>query len=96
MRFSDVRFILYCQCHDSSLLASESLDRELTFTERWAMRLHHLVCSRCHRVARQLRRLHAAVAEMPSAVRRAMLRRTCELSPTAKARIIDAMHGSSP
>ena len=91
MKLPDVRLILYCQCEQSSLLVSDSLDRRLTFSERWAMRLHHMVCSRCHLVARELRRLHAVLSEVPEAVRKAIWRRTCELSPAAKRQIADAM-----
>lgn len=91
MKPSDVRLILACRCRDSSFLASESLDRPLTFSERWAMRLHNLVCARCLRFARQLRQLHAAIQAIPASVRQAMIRTSCVLRPEAKRRIIDAM-----
>lgn len=36
-------------------LLSESLDRNLTFRERWKVWLHHIVCRWCERYLIQLR-----------------------------------------
>lgn len=96
MKLSDLRLMLTCHCRESSFLSSESLDRELTFAERWAVRLHHLSCGRCKRVAGHLRRLHQVLAEMPEAVRRAMWQRSCSLSPSARAKIVEALERSGP
>ncbi|WP_425395269.1 zf-HC2 domain-containing protein [Aeoliella sp.] len=94
MKFPDLKLILKCQCQQASLLASEALDRDLTFSERWAVRMHFLVCKPCRRVARQLRQLQQAARQMPDEVRRA-LGKSCEgLSPSAKSQIIESMRRS--
>ena len=94
MKLPDVKLILTCHCERASLLASESLDRELTFSERWAMRVHHAICSQCRRAARQLRELRQALAKLPEELRYTLARPDDQLSPQAKARIIDSMRRS--
>ncbi|MDD4913517.1 MAG: zf-HC2 domain-containing protein [Methylococcales bacterium] len=42
-------------CKDISGLVSESMDRPLTFRERWAVRLHFFMCRSCARFQRQIR-----------------------------------------
>ena len=34
-------------CHKASALASDSLDRQLTLTERLSLRLHLFICKNC-------------------------------------------------
>lgn len=41
-------------CRQASELVSQSLDRELTRRERWALRFHLLICVACARFNRQL------------------------------------------
>ncbi len=89
-----VRLILHCNCEKASLLTSESLDRPLSFGERWATRLHHLVCSHCLRAARQVRQMHRAIARLPRSVRYMMSLHSCHLSIGARKRIVEQMRRS--
>lgn len=41
-------------CKQTSLLVSQSLDRPLTWRERWAVRAHLLICVYCRRFKQQL------------------------------------------
>jgi hypothetical protein len=41
-------------CKQTSLLVSQSLDRPLTWRERWAVRTHLLICVYCRRFKQQL------------------------------------------
>lgn len=41
-------------CEEVTRLVSQSLDRRLSWTERWGVRLHQLYCLGCRRFARQL------------------------------------------
>lgn len=47
-------------CKDVSRLASDDLERELSFRERWGLRLHLWVCRNCRRFLQQLRFLRRA------------------------------------
>jgi len=57
-------------CKDVTQLASEALEHELSFRQRWGLRLHLWLCRNCRRFVRQLRFLHrashAASADLPS------------------------------
>lgn len=91
MKRPDLRLILYCQCQQASLLASESLDRKLSFSERMAMRMHQGVCAHCRRFAKQLQQLQTLIAKAPAALRQSLAGRIGHLSPVAKRRIASAM-----
>ncbi len=45
-------------CAEMSRLSSRSLDQPLPWSTRLRMRLHFLICTWCHRYARQLTFLH--------------------------------------
>lgn len=47
-------------CRDISALVSQGLDRKLDFGERFAVRLHLMVCSRCRNFQRQARFMRKA------------------------------------
>lgn len=47
-------------CKDISGLLSESMDRPLTWRERWAVRLHLSMCRHCSRFQNHLHFLHKA------------------------------------
>ncbi len=51
-------------CKEVSKLASESLDRKLSWRERLGMRLHLLRCDLCSRYLRQLRFMRDATTKM--------------------------------
>lgn len=42
-------------CKQTSLMVSQSLDRPLTWRERWAVRAHLLICVYCRRFTKQLK-----------------------------------------
>ena len=50
-------------CREIARLASESLDRPLTWRERLDMRLHYAICYLCRRYEDQLRLLHQGLAQ---------------------------------
>ena len=56
-----VRLILTLKCKESTRLVSESLDRDMPFAERWAVRLHAVSCRSCGRYAKQLRLMGTAL-----------------------------------
>jgi hypothetical protein len=41
-------------CKDISELLSESMDRRLTWGERWAVRMHFFMCHSCQRFQQQI------------------------------------------
>lgn len=41
-------------CKEVSLLVSQSRDRRLSWTERWAVRLHLWICEQCRKYQRQM------------------------------------------
>ncbi|NWG86935.1 MAG: zf-HC2 domain-containing protein [Hydrogenophilaceae bacterium] len=41
-------------CKETSLLVSQSRDRRLSWSERWAVRLHLWICEQCRRYQRQV------------------------------------------
>ncbi|MCA9184772.1 MAG: zf-HC2 domain-containing protein [Planctomycetales bacterium] len=57
---SDLKLILTLHCEESTQLMSAGLDRQLRWSERWAVRMHALVCASCRRFGRQLNFLHTA------------------------------------
>ena len=52
-------------CKEVTRLASQGLDRELTFGERSALRVHFLICQGCRNVNRQLSFLRRALKKLP-------------------------------
>ena len=54
-------------CKRVAQLASESLDRSLTWRETFSMRLHLLACKLCSRYVRQLKFLERACARVDEA-----------------------------
>ncbi len=57
--------ILSLKCADSTRIVSESLDRKLPATERWAVGFHAFVCRSCRRYKRQLMFLRAVMQAPP-------------------------------
>ena len=50
-----LRMILSLSCRESSRLLSDGLDRTLSRTERIALRIHLVLCRRCHKFQGNLR-----------------------------------------
>lgn len=49
-------------CEEMGALISQDLDRPLSPTERWKMRMHVVMCRYCSRFQRQVRTIHQAIA----------------------------------
>ena len=56
-----ILLILTLKCKESTRLVSESLDRDMPFAQRWAVRLHAVSCRSCGRYAKQLRLMGTAL-----------------------------------
>jgi hypothetical protein len=56
--------VLNAPCREFSRLASESLDRDLTALERFALGTHTLYCAGCRRYRRQVALLRAAMRRL--------------------------------
>ena len=74
-------------CREASRLISESLDRELTRRERWALRLHTVLCTACRRFADECRLIRSVLEIMPAALRQEWFRSASSLSPDRKIQI---------
>jgi predicted anti-sigma-YlaC factor YlaD len=46
--------LLTLKCQEAAELVSSSMDGELSAVERWAVRLHLLICRACRRYRRQI------------------------------------------
>jgi predicted anti-sigma-YlaC factor YlaD len=49
-----INLILTLKCREASALIAEGADRDLSRSERWALRLHLAYCSSCRRFRQQL------------------------------------------
>jgi uncharacterized protein YcgI (DUF1989 family) len=50
-------------CKEASLLVSQSIDRRLSWRERWGVRAHLFICAACRRFKRHMEFLHRAARE---------------------------------
>jgi hypothetical protein len=73
-------------CKQTSQLISQSLDRSLTLRERFALRLHLIVCKYCKRFSQHMQTLRVALKQITSAIEND---NTIELPSAAKKRITD-------
>lgn len=48
-------------CEDITYLISKSMDAELSFREKWQIRIHIIGCILCHRYQDQLRKIETAI-----------------------------------
>ncbi len=89
--FKSIWRILSIHCEESSRLLSEGLDRDLRWDERWAIRLHALVCRSCKQANRQIRLLTATLRRRQRALDAQGLEggglKGVEMSPEARHRI---------
>lgn len=72
--------ILSLSCREASRLISEGLDRDLTLKERWALKLHTILCASCRKFAKQMRLLRGVLGLAPESLRVAVDPQTIELS----------------
>ncbi len=75
-------------CKQASQLVSQALDRPLTWRERWALRMHLLMCAACRRFNRQLALIRLAVGRMLSETEQ---NGSLRLSPEARLRMTKAL-----
>lgn len=79
--------LLGLTCREASRLISESLDRDLTRRERWALRLHTVLCSACKKFARQTEWIRSALANAPDSLRGSLIDINTKLSAKRRAQI---------
>jgi len=84
------KLILTLKCEESSRIVSESMDRELTAVERWAVRMHVIGCWSCRRFGQQIRQLREAMKRHPDRTAS-----EARLSPEAMKRIEEAIRNES-
>ena len=82
--FRALRLILTIKCEKSAMLTSESFDRRLTFSERFAVGFHQAYCRKSRRLAAQLSMLEVKCCEMRGQISN---RPDCELAPETAERI---------
>jgi predicted anti-sigma-YlaC factor YlaD len=80
MNLRKLRMILSLSCEEASHLTSDALDRELSRSEQWALRLHLLVCHACRRFKEQLDLMRALLAKSPDSLDRSMSEQLPQLS----------------
>jgi hypothetical protein len=51
-------------CKQVSQIISQSLDRNLTLRERFALRVHLLICAYCKRFSQQMQTMRVAIKQM--------------------------------
>lgn len=55
-------------CKDASQIISQSLDRQLTMRERFALKLHLLICKYCKQFSQQVQAIRVALKLATSAI----------------------------
>ena len=60
-----VKLILTLKCEQSTQIVSDSLDRDLSAVERWAVRLHYISCWSCRRFGAQVKKMQALLRTHP-------------------------------
>jgi glutaredoxin len=73
-------------CKQASQIISQSLDRPLTMRERFALKLHLLICKYCKRFSQQLHNISVALKLMTSDIEND---NTIKMPSNAKQRITD-------
>lgn len=86
----NIKMILSLSCSESSRLLSDGLDRQLSLTERIALRGHLLACRRCRRFRHILQYLRTATQRLTTPPP-ADEDTTEPLSPEARTRLTEAI-----
>jgi Putative zinc-finger len=79
--------LLGLSCREASRLISESMDRELSRREKWALRLHTILCAACRRFAQQVTLIRQVIANMPNDLRENWSNSSAKLSTERRAQI---------
>jgi hypothetical protein len=78
-------------CKQASQLISQSLDRNLTLRERFALQLHLFVCKYCKQFSQHMQTLRVALKRMTSAIEN---NDTIKLPAAAKKHIADMVEAN--
>lgn len=87
MSLKGITKFVQLSCEEASQLASDSMDRDLTRSERWALRIHTFVCGSCRRLLQQLKILRAAAEKMPESAQQQLHEALPHLSAERKRQI---------
>ena len=71
-------------CKTAIRLQSEALDRPLTWRQRWALRVHLMLCRWCHRYGKQIGFVRESAHAHPDRVTESV---PAQLSPAARERL---------
>lgn len=78
------------RCKDTSQIISQSLDRQLTMRERFALKFHLLICKHCRRFSQQLQTIGLAL----KLIARANEDDKIKMPPETKERIMQSIESS--
>jgi predicted anti-sigma-YlaC factor YlaD len=87
MNLHNVKMIATLSCEKASHLASDALDRDLSMSERLALRLHCLICRSCRRVVKQLATMRALLSQSQNSSQQILRDRLPQLSSDRKQQI---------
>jgi hypothetical protein len=90
-----IRKILTLRCEEAADLLSAAQDGSLSLAERWALRMHLLVCRPCRRFRRQLALLRDVLRQVCDQVEQDPGAAAGELSPAARGRLQRLVEESS-
>jgi hypothetical protein len=79
-------------CKQASQIISQSLDRKLTMQERFALKLHLLICKYCKRFSQQIQAVSVALKQMVDSIENDS---TIEMPSAAKKRIADRVKAAT-
>ena len=79
-------------CKQTSQLISQSLDRRLTLSERFALHLHLFICKYCKQFSQHMQTIRVALKQMTSSIEN---NNTIEMPSAAKKRIIDMVDANN-
>lgn len=79
--------LLTLKCRDAATILSATLDGEVSRSDRWAMRLHMMVCSACRLYRRQTLLLRELLRELSGRLETGASRGGEHLSEGAKQRL---------
>ena len=77
-------------CKRTSQLISQSLDRQLTLRERFALKLHLFICKKCTQFSQHLQTLRVAIKTMVNSIES---NDSIEMPSAAKQRISTYLEG---
>lgn len=80
-------------CKQVSQIISQSLDRPLTLRERFALKLHLLICKYCKRFSQQMQTIRVAVKQIINSIEND---NTIEIPIAVKNRIAALVESNSP